>query len=176
MLYALGERRVELRGMHHFVAPTAVVAGSVILESEASVWFNTVIRGDNDTITIGARTNIQDGAVLHADKGIPMVVGPWVSVGHLAMLHGCTIGEGTLIGIKAVILNHAIIGPGCLIGANTLIPERKAIPERSLVVGSPGRIVRTLTDEEVAGLRRSADHYAEQARRYLRDLSADARR
>jgi carbonic anhydrase/acetyltransferase-like protein (isoleucine patch superfamily) len=175
MLYALGERRVELRGAHHYVAPSAAVVGSVILEAESSVWFNTVIRGDNDTITIGFRANVQDGAVLHADAGVPLVVGPRVSIGHLAMLHGCTIGEGTLIGIKAVILNEAVIGPWCLVGANTLIPERKVIPARSLVIGSPGRIVRTLTDDEVAQQHRSADHYVELARWYLSDLAPDPR-
>jgi carbonic anhydrase/acetyltransferase-like protein (isoleucine patch superfamily) len=175
MLFALGDRRVELRGQHHFVAPNATLIGRVILGDESSVWFNVVIRGDNDTITIGARTNVQDAAVLHADDGVPLVVGPAVSIGHLAMLHGCTIGEGTLVGIKAVVLNHAVIGRECLIGANALIPEGKVIPDRSLVVGSPGKVVRTLTDEEVARIRLNADHYVEGARRYLSDLRPDPR-
>ncbi len=173
MLYRLGERRVLFRGAHHYVAPTAAIIGSVILETESSVWFNAVIRGDNDTIAIGERSNIQDGAVLHVDEGVPLTIGPFVSVGHQAMLHGCTIGAGTLIGIKAVILNRAVIGRDCLIGANTLIPEGKVIPDRSLVVGSPGRVVRPVTDDEVAWLRRSADQYALHARRYLADLAAD---
>lgn len=170
MLYSLGERRVTLRGQHHYVAPNATLIGSVTLENEASVWFNVVIRGDNDSISVGARSNIQDGSVLHTDEGVRLTIGPSVSVGHLVMLHGCTIGEGSLIGIKAVVLNDAVIGRECLIGANTLIAEGKVIPDRSLVVGSPGKIVRTLSDEDVAGLRWIADHYVENARRYLRDL------
>jgi carbonic anhydrase/acetyltransferase-like protein (isoleucine patch superfamily) len=175
MLFKLGERRVELRGSHHYVAANAVVIGTVVLESESSVWFGTVIRGDNDTIVIGARTNIQDGSVLHADEGVPLAIGAFVTVGHQAMLHGCTIGEGTLVGIKAVILNGAVIGRDCLVGASTLIPEGKVIPDRSLVVGSPGRVMRQVTDDEVAWIRRNADHYAEHARRYLRDLTPDPR-
>ncbi len=173
MLYRLGERRVLFRGAHHYVAPTAAIIGSVVLETESSVWFNAVIRGDNDTIAIGERSNIQDGAVLHVDEGVPLTIAPFVSVGHQAMLHGCTIGAGTLIGIKAVILNRAVIGRDCLIGANALIPEGKVIPDRSLVVGSPGRVVRPVTDDEVAWLRRSADQYVLHARRYLADLAAD---
>jgi carbonic anhydrase/acetyltransferase-like protein (isoleucine patch superfamily) len=171
MLYALGDRRVELRGRHHYIAPNASVIGTVVLEDEASVWFNTVVRGDNETIVIGPRTNIQDGSILHADEGVPLTVGPEVSVGHLVMLHGCTIGEGSLIGIQSVILNHAVIGRECLIGACTLIPEGKTIPDRSLVMGTPGKVVRTLTGEEVARLRWTAAHYVENARRYLEHLS-----
>jgi carbonic anhydrase/acetyltransferase-like protein (isoleucine patch superfamily) len=170
MLYDLADRRVQLRGGHHYIAPNATLIGDVILEDRASVWFNVVIRGDNDPICVGAHSNIQDGSVLHTDAGVPLTLGPSVSVGHLVMLHGCTIGEGSLVGIKAVILNHAVIGKECLIGANTLIPERKVIPDRSLVLGSPGKVVRTLTDEEVAGLYRIADHYVENAERYRRDL------
>jgi carbonic anhydrase/acetyltransferase-like protein (isoleucine patch superfamily) len=175
MRYALGERRIEFRGSHHYIAPTAVVIGTVILEDEASVWFNTVIRGDNDVISIGARTNVQDGSVLHADAGVPLAIGPQVSVGHQATLHGCAVGEGSLIGIKAVVLNGAVIGRGCLIGANTLVPEGKIIPDRSLVVGSPGRVVRAITDEEAAWIRGNADHYVLHARRYLKELVADPR-
>jgi carbonic anhydrase/acetyltransferase-like protein (isoleucine patch superfamily) len=175
MLYALGDRRIELRGSHHYIAPNAVVIGTVILEDEASVWFNTVVRGDNDVITIGARTNIQDGSVLHADAGVPLAIGPQVSVGHQATLHGCTVGEGSLIGIKAVVLNGAVIGRDCLIGANALVPEGKIIPDRSLVVGSPGRVVRAVTDDEAATMRCNADRYVRHARRYLQDLVADPR-
>jgi carbonic anhydrase/acetyltransferase-like protein (isoleucine patch superfamily) len=171
MLFTLGERRVQLVGTHHYIAPTAVVIGSVILEAQSSVWFNTVIRGDNDVITIGARTNIQDGSVLHADAGVPLTVGKDVTVGHQAMLHGCTVGDGTLIGIQAVVLNRALIGRECIIGAGALIAEGKAIPDRSLVVGSPGRVVRTVTDEEAAELRQSAAHYVLRARRYLSGLA-----
>ncbi len=170
MLYALGSRKVQLIGSGHYVAPNATVIGDVVLESESSVWFNVVIRGDNDTITIGARSNIQDGSVLHTDAGVTLTLGPSVSVGHLVMLHGCTIGEGSLIGIKAVILNGATIGRDCLIGANTLIAEGKTIPDRSLVLGSPGRVIRTLGDDEVARIRAIADHYVDNARRYRADF------
>jgi carbonic anhydrase/acetyltransferase-like protein (isoleucine patch superfamily) len=171
MLYALGDRRVSLRGRNHYIAPNATVIGTVVLEDEASLWFNTVVRGDNETIVIGPRTNIQDGSILHTDEGVPLNIGPEVSVGHLVMLHGCTIGEGSLIGIQSVILNHAMIGRECLIGACTLIPEGKSIPDRSLVMGTPGKVVRTLTDEEVARLRWTAAHYVENARRYLAALT-----
>ena len=134
------------------------------------MWFNVVIRGDNDTITVGERSNIQDGSILHTDAGIPLNIGPSVSIGHLAMLHGCTIGEGSLIGIKAVLLNRSVIGRDCLIGANALVPEGKVIPQRSLVLGSSGKVVRSLDDGEVTQLRAIADHYVENARRYLQDL------
>ena len=175
MLFTLGNRQVQLRGRHHFIADNATLIGSVILEDESSVWFNTVIRGDNEPIVVGARSNVQDGSVLHTDEGVPLTIGAEVTVGHMVMLHGCTIGEGSLIGIKAVVLNHAVIGRECLIGANTLIAEGKTIPDRSLVVGSPGKIARTLSDEEVGRLRWLSAHYVENARRYLRDLGADAR-
>jgi carbonic anhydrase/acetyltransferase-like protein (isoleucine patch superfamily) len=172
MLYSLDARKVDVRGHGHFIAPDAVVIGSVILESEVSLWFKVVIRGDNDLITIGARSNIQDGAILHTDAGVPLVLGPSVSVGHLAMLHGCIVGEGSLIGIKAVVLNGAVIGRDCLVGANALVTEGKVIPDRSLVLGSPGKVVRELTDEEVARQRWIADHYVENAQRYLTHLKA----
>jgi carbonic anhydrase/acetyltransferase-like protein (isoleucine patch superfamily) len=176
MLFTLGERRVELLGTHHYVAPTAVLIGSVVLETESSVWFNTVIRGDNDVISVGARSNIQDGSVLHADAGVPLTVGSEVTVGHQVMLHGCTIGDGTLIGIQAVVLNRAVIGRECIIGAGALVPEGKTIPDRSLVVGSPGRVVRSVTDEEAATLRRNTARYVVQARRYLKELVRDGDR
>ncbi len=166
MLHKLGDSGVELRGGEHYIAHNATVLGRVVLEHQASVWFNCVIRGDNEPIVIGARSNIQDGSVLHTDEGVPLVLEPEVSVGHMVMLHGCRIGEGSLIGIKAVILNHAQIGSECLIGACTLIPEGKVIPPRSLVMGIPGRVVRTLTDQEVARLRWTAGHYVDNARRY----------
>jgi carbonic anhydrase/acetyltransferase-like protein (isoleucine patch superfamily) len=172
MRYDLATRRVQLRGSGHYIAPNATLIGDVILEDRSSIWFNVVIRGDNDTITIGADSNIQDGSVLHTDAGVKLTLGPSVSVGHLVMLHGCTIGQGSLIGISAVILNHAVIGRECLIGANTLVAERKVIPDRSLVLGSPGKVVRTLSDEEVAELYRIASHYVENGARYRRDLTA----
>ena len=166
MLYTLDDRRVEFRGSNHFVAPDAALIGRVVLEHEASVWFQSVIRGDNDPIVIGAASNIQDGSVLHTDDGVPLSVGPAVTVGHQAMLHGCSIGEGSLIGIKAVVLNHAVVGPECLIGACALIPEGKVIPARSLVMGTPGKVVRLLTDAEVAGIRAISAGYVANARRY----------
>jgi carbonic anhydrase/acetyltransferase-like protein (isoleucine patch superfamily) len=175
MLYSLGDRRVELRGGGHFVAPSAALIGRVVLEDCVSVWWNAIVRGDNDPIVIGARSNIQDGSVLHTDDGVPLTLGAGVSVGHDVVLHGCTIGEGSLVGIKAVVLNHAVIGRECLIGAGALIPEGKSIPDRSLVLGVPGRVVRVLTDDEVRGIRLIADHYVENARRYLRDLAPDPR-
>ena len=152
MIYTLGDRHPEFRG-DHYVAPDATLIGSVIMERDASVWFKSVVRADNEPITIGERTNIQDACVLHVDEDVPLTIGRNVSVGHQVMLHGCTIRDGCLIGINAVILNNAIIGEDSLVGANCLIPEGKEIPPRSLVVGSPGRVVRTLTDEQVAGMR-----------------------
>ena len=161
MLYRLGDRIPELRGERHFIAENASVIGSVILENNVSVWFNAVLRGDNEPIHIGANSNIQDSAVLHTDPGAPLNVAANVTVGHQAMLHGCTIGEGSLVGIKAVILNHSIIGKNCLIGANTLITESKIIPDNSLVMGSPGKVVRTLTEAEITALHANSMRYVE---------------
>lgn len=166
MLYRLNERVPELRGERHFIADTASIIGAVILENHVSVWFNAVLRGDNEPIHIGANSNIQDGAVLHTDPGIPLTVGANVTVGHQAMLHGCTIGEGSLIGIKAVILNHSVIGKNCLIGANTLITEGKSIPDNSLVIGSPGKVVRILAETEIAAMHANTAHYVELAAHY----------
>ena len=169
MLYALGERRVEMRG-NFYVADNAVVIGAVVLGHDASVWFNGVVRGDNDVITIGDGTNVQDAAVLHVDEGLPLTLGANVSVGHRAVLHGCTVEDGALVGIGAVVLNRAVIGRGSLVGANALVPEGKVIPERSLVVGSPARVVRTLTEEDAAGIEGIARHYVEMARWYREKL------
>ncbi|MBI3222768.1 MAG: gamma carbonic anhydrase family protein [Nitrosomonadales bacterium] len=167
MLYRLAERCPELRGDTHFIADTAAVIGSVILENNVSIWFNAVLRGDNEPIHIGENSNIQDGAVLHTDPGMPLSVAANVTVGHQAMLHGCSIGEGSLIGIKAVILNRSVVGRNCLIGANTLITENKIIPDNSLVLGSPGKVVRTLTDAEIAAMRANIAHYVALTARYL---------
>ena len=164
-IYTLGDR-LPVLGHEAWVAPNATVIGDVRLGDQASIWWNAVARGDNDTISIGAGSNIQDGSVLHADAGVPLTIGANVTVGHLVMLHGCTIGEQSLIGIKSVILNKAVIGRHCIIGANSLIPEGKVIPERSLVMGSPGKVVRELTDEEVARLLLAAQGYVANARRY----------
>ena len=169
MIYKLGTKTPQLLG-NNYVAPNASVIGDVVLGRNSSVWWNVVIRGDNDAITLGENVNIQDGAVLHTDEGVPLTLENGVSVGHMAMLHGCTVREGSLIGIKAVVLNRAIIGRDCLIGANSLIPEGKVIADRSLVVGTPGRVVRQLSDEEVASIRGIASHYVENAARYLAQL------
>lgn len=153
-----------------FIAENATVVGSVRLGRDASVWFGAVIRGDNDPITIGEGCNIQDGSVLHADPGIPLALARRVSVGHMVMLHGCTIGEGSLIGIRSVILNRAVIGRRCLVGAGSLIPEGKTYPDGVLILGTPGKVVRELTDEEVAYIESIASHYIDNARRYRNGL------
>jgi len=168
-IYRLGEREPVI-GKGCWVAEDASVIGSVVLGDNANVWFGAVLRGDNDPITIGANTNIQDGSVLHTDDGVPLDIGDNVTIGHMVMLHGCKIGEGTLIGINAVVLNRAVIGKHCIIGANALIPEGKVIPDRSLVVGSPGRIIRQLSDEDLQRLMESASGYVANARAYQKDL------
>ncbi len=172
MIYRLEDRRVQRHG-ETFIAPNATVIGSVVLHDCASVWFNVVIRGDNDPIVIGERTNVQDGSVLHTDLGVPLTLGREVTVGHKVMLHGCTVGDQSLIGINAVVLNHAKIGRHCIIGANSLIPEGKEIPDGSLVMGTPGKVIRPLTDNEREALQLSAAHYVENFRRYVRGLTAD---
>ncbi|WP_323762680.1 gamma carbonic anhydrase family protein [Maricaulis sp.] len=143
----------------YWVAESAQVIGRVVLEPGASVWYGAIIRGDNDPITIGENSNVQDGAVLHTDEGIPLTVGKGVTIGHQAMLHGCTIGDGCLIGIGSTILNGAKIGRNCIIGAHALITEGKEIPDNSLVVGAPGRVMKTLGPEMAELLKASADHY-----------------
>jgi carbonic anhydrase/acetyltransferase-like protein (isoleucine patch superfamily) len=165
MLYQLDGMQVRAEG-EWFVADSAVVIGNVLLRANASVWFNAVIRGDNELITIGENSNVQDGCVLHTDPGWPLVIGSHVTIGHKAMLHGCTIGDNSLVGINAVVLNGAKIGRNCLIGANALVTEGKEIPDNSMVLGSPGKVVRELTPEQIAGLRHSALHYMENARRF----------
>ena len=170
MIYSLGDRKVEFHGSDWFIADNATVIGSVVMKENASVWFNAVVRGDNDVITIGENANIQDGAILHTDPGILLTVGRDVTVGHLAMLHGCLVGDGSLIGIKSLIMNRAVIGAHCLIGANSLIPEGKVIPDGSLVMGSPGKIVRSLSAEEIERLRQTAGRYVENFKRFQRDL------
>ena len=165
MLYELGGVAVKAEG-DYWVADSATVVGNVLLKQDASVWFNAVVRGDNDLITIGEGSNVQDGSVLHTDPGFPLTIGAHVTIGHKVMLHGCHIGEGSLIGINAVVLNGAKIGKNCLIGANTLITEGKEIPDNSMVMGSPGKVVRTLSEEQAEGIRAGAAHYVENARRF----------
>ena len=151
---------------NYWVAENATVLGNVILEENASVWFNAVLRGDNDPITIGENSNVQDGSVLHTDIGCPLVIGKDVTIGHMVMLHGCTIGDGSLIGIGAVVLNGAKIGKRCLIGAKSLITEGKEIPDNSLVMGAPGKVVRTFTPEQAEQMMRNADSYQRNWKRY----------
>ena len=170
MFYSLGQRKPEKDGDGQFVAHNATVIGSVKLMEKSSIWFNVVIRGDNELITIGPESNIQDGSVLHTDPGIPLTIGRGVTVGHKAMLHGCQIGDYSLIGINAVVLNGAKIGKHCLIGANTLIPEGMEIPDGSMVIGSLGKIRRELNDSQKKMLEFSAAHYVKNAERYLADL------
>lgn len=167
MLYDLEDRRVQFKGEQIFVAPNATVIGRVVLHEQSSVWFNVVIRGDNDPITLGEKSNVQDGSILHTDVGYPLVIGKGVTIGHKAMLHGCEIGDYSLVGMNAVVLNGAKIGRHCLIGANTLIPEGMVVPDGSLVVGSPGQIKRELRDDQKAQLEASAEHYVENSLRYL---------
>ncbi|ATE59564.1 gamma carbonic anhydrase family protein [Thauera sinica] len=170
-IYALGEHTPRF-GDGCWVAHNATVIGAVEAGRNVNIWYNVVIRGDRDPIRIGDDTNIQDGSILHTDEGVPLTVGANVTVGHMAMLHGCTVGDGSLIGINAVVLNNAVIGKDCIIGAKALIPEGKVIPDRSLVVGSPGRVIRELTDADVANLRANAAHYVENARRYEAEMRA----
>lgn len=156
----------------YWIAPNAVVLGNVVLEEDASVWFGAVVRGDNEEIRIGARSNVQDGSVLHTDPGFPMLIEPDCTIGHMVMLHGCRIGTRSLVGIGSIILNGAVIGEGCLIGANTLIPEGKVIPPRSMVLGSPGRVVKQLTDEDVARFSGAAGRYVQNWQRFRSGLQA----
>ena len=170
MIYQYGDKIPKLLGDEVFVAASADVIGSVVLGENTSVWFGAVIRGDCDLITVGARSNIQDNAVLHTDPGVQLTIGEDVTVGHLAMLHGCTIGDGSLIGIGAVVLNGAKIGRNCLIGAQCFVPEGKEIPDNSLVVGSPAKVIRTLDESVAVQLIEAAAHYVEKGRQYLTDL------
>lgn len=170
MLYRLGAHAPETADAEHWIAPTAVLIGKVRLETEASVWFGAVLRGDNELITVGRGSNVQDGCVMHTDPGYPLVIGAEVTVGHMAMLHGCTIGEGSLIGIGAVILNGARIGRNCLIGAKALIAENKEIPDNSLVMGMPGKIKGEVRPEQAERMRWGTARYIEKWRRFAKEL------
>ncbi len=170
MKYRLGQSSVDVHP-ESWVAPNATLVGKVKLEQGASVWFGAVLRGDNELIHIGEQSNVQDGSVMHTDMGFPLTLGKGVTIGHNAMLHGCTVGDYSLIGINAVVLNGAKIGKYCIIGANTLIGEGKEIPDGSLVVGSPGKVVRELSEAQKNMLEASAAHYVHNAQRYARDLA-----
>jgi carbonic anhydrase/acetyltransferase-like protein (isoleucine patch superfamily) len=169
-IYRLGEDSPRI-GEGAWVADSARLIGRVALGEQASVWFGAVLRGDNEWITLGARTNIQESSVLHTDMGFPLVLGDDVTVGHQVMLHGCTVGDGSLIGIQSVVLNGAKIGKGCLVGAGSVVTEGKAFPDGSLILGSPAKVVRELSDEQRARLLASAAHYVQNAARYRQSLA-----
>lgn len=173
MKYALGDTRVQTDGDNYWIAPNAAVIGNVILKKNASVWWNCVLRGDNDPITLGENTQVQDGTVIHADPGFPCTLGDNVSVGHSVMLHGCTVDDETLIGIGAVILNGAKIGKNCLIGANAFIPEGKEIPDRSVVFGSPGKVVKEVEDKHIEMVKRIPGNYVRRWQQYKEQLRED---
>ncbi len=169
--YALDNIAPEFpRDGRFWIAPDAHVIGRVRLGEDASVWFGSVLRGDNELIDIGEATNIQEGALLHTDMGAPLTVGAGCTIGHKAILHGCTIGENSLIGMGATVLNHVRIGANCLVGANALVTEGKTFPDNSLIVGAPARAVRTLDPEAVERLRWSAAHYVENWKRYAKGM------
>lgn len=171
MIYALGDLAPEVHA-DTWVAPNAQVMGKIVLEAGASIWFGAVLRGDNEVIHIGKGSNVQENSVLHTDMGYPLTIGADCTIGHAAILHGCTIGDGTLIGMGATVLNGAKIGRGCLIGAGALITEGKEIPDGSLVMGAPGKVVRLLDAEAQARLLRSAEGYAANMRRFKAELTA----
>lgn len=172
MLFDLGKDRVQTIGDEFFVAPNSAVIGNVSLGRDVSIWFNVVLRGDNDLIEIGDRCNIQDGSVFHVDAGSPVILGEGISVGHSATVHGCRVGAGSLIGMGATILSNAVIGRQCIVGAQALITEGKTFPDRSLLVGAPARRLREVTDEEIEQLEWICDHYVARAKRYKSELVA----
>ena len=171
-IFSIGDRSPVFRGARHFIAPDATLVGSISLDNDASVWFNVVIRAENDHVRIGEGCNVQDGSVLHVDPGFPLTLERMVTIGHKVMLHGCTVGEGSLVGINSVVMNGARIGKGSLVGANTLIPPGKEIPEGVLVLGSPCKVVRPLNEEERALLDYSWRSYVDRARAYRAQLRA----
>lgn len=170
-VYDLGDAAPALPSDdEYWIAPNAVVIGNVVLKKNSSIWFGVVLRGDNDPITVGENSNVQDGSVLHTDLGSPLTIGDNVTIGHMAMLHGCSIGDNSLIGIGAVVLNGAVIGRNCLIGAKSLIPEGKVIPDNSLVMGAPGRVVRTVTPEQAEMMVDGSAHYVANWKRFKSGL------
>lgn len=171
MIRSLRDRSPVFEGDGHFVAESAMVIGSVRLKHQSSVWFNCVLRGDNDWLEVGERSNIQDGCVVHADPGIPVVIGDGVTVGHGSTLHGCKVGNNTLIGIGSTLLNGVRIGHNCIVGAKSLLTENKAFPDGTLILGAPAKVVRALSDEEVAENARSAEIYVNNSRRFNEQLS-----
>ena len=169
MFYDLKDKKQQNSG-ENWVAPNETIIGDVTLEKNSSIWFNAVLRGDIENIYIGEGSNIQDGSVLHTDLGCPLKVGKDVTVGHLVMLHGCTIGDNSMIGIGAVILNKAKIGKNCIIGAKALITENKVIPDNSLVIGSPGKVIREVTEDEKKSVLENTKHYQDNWRKYSKSI------
>ena len=172
MIYRLGERRIQTVGDEYFVAPSADVIGTVRLGRWASVWFGSVLRGDNDWIQLGDSTNVQDGSVLHTDQGIPLVIGNNVTVGHQAFLHACTVGDDCMIANGAVVLDRAVIGNNSIIAAGALVPPGKVVPSGVVMMGSPAVVARSISDKDIEMIRRAASGYAQNAQRYRRDLQA----
>ena len=171
MIYSLGDDHVQL-AESVYIAPGAHVIGKVVIQQNSSVWFNAVVRGDCDVITIGENSNVQDGSILHTDVGVPLTIGKGVTIGHKVMLHGCDIGDYSLIGINTVVLNGAKIGQYCVIGANSLITENMQIPDGSLVMGSPAKIIKTIPEQQQKMLEHSAQHYVDNAKRFSTQLKA----
>ena len=165
MIYDFENKSLKSEGKN-WIASNAIIIGDIVIKNDASIWFNVVLRGDIEKIEVGEGSNIQDGSVLHTDPGYPLIIGKGVTVGHMVMLHGCTIGDDTLIGIGSTILNNAKIGKNCIIGANTLITENKNIPDNSLVIGSPGKVVRQVTDKEIIHIKQNAKEYIENWKKY----------
>ena len=170
MKYRLGDKQPQLNGENHFIAASADVIGDVVMENNTSVGFNAVLRGDNDTITIGENSNVQDGAVLHTDPGVKLTLGKGVIIGHNVMLHGCDIGDNSLIGIGAVVLNRVVIGKNCIIGANALVTEGSQIPDNSMVLGSPAKVVKQIDDATAEFLKLNAQVYVDNLQRFNDEL------
>ena len=175
VIYTLGERRIETVGDDYYIAPGAQVIGSVRLGRGASVWFNCVLRGDSDWINIGDGTNVQDGTVIHTDPGVPVEIGANVTIGHAAFLHGCTVGPDTMIANRAIVLDGVRIGRHCIIAAGALVPPGKEIPDGSVVMGSPGKIVREVTERDLAMIARAGEGYRRRAQQYRQLLAIDER-
>ena len=169
-VYALGGKKPSFPDKFYWIAPSAIVIGDVIIGENVGIWFGSVLRGDNEPIKIGDNSNVQENSVFHTDPGFPVTVGKGCTIGHKAMIHGCTIGDNSLIGMGATVLNGARIGNNCLIGAGALVPEGKVIPDNSLVVGMPGKVIRELDENSIEGLRNSAKHYVANARRFSEEL------
>ena len=168
-IYQLGDISPEIDASA-YITDSANVIGNVRIEANASVWFDVTIRGDNELIVVGENSNVQEGSILHTDMGFPLTIGKNVTIGHQAMLHGCTVGEGSLIGIQAIILNGAKIGKNCLVGTGALVTEGKQFPDNSLIVGSPAKVIRTLTEEAIAAMHANTQHYVTGAQKYKTNL------